>query len=133
MDQTAATQAATLAFEIITPVLAVLGAWLAHKLVKVLEAKTGIDIPDKQEAKIDQWVEQGIHLAAEKSYQKIKEKTEKLKGSEKLEEAADFVFALANARGWDDWTKNKIKDKVNSAVGIHRANGGVPALEDKAE
>lgn len=133
MDTAAATQATELAFQVITPIVTILAAWLAHRLVKLFETKTGIDIPDKQEAKIESWVEQGIHLAAEKSYQKVKSKTDKLKGSEKLEEAADFVFALANARGWTDWTKAKIKAKIESSLGVHRANGGVPALEDKAE
>jgi len=132
MDQSAVSQATELAFQVITPIVTILAAWLAHRLVAIFEKKTGIDIPDKQEAKIDTWIEQGINLAAEKSYQKVKAKTEKLKGPEKLEEAADFVFALAASRGWADWTKDKIKAKVESAVGAHRANGGVPALEDKA-
>lgn len=133
MDQSAASQATELAFQVIAPIVTILAAWLAHRLVAIFEKKTGIDIPDKQEAKIDVWIEQGILLAAEKSYQKVKAKTEKLKGSEKLEEAADFVFALAAARGWTEWTKDKIKDKIESAIGVHRANGGVPALEDKAK
>ena len=133
MDTSAASQATELAFQIITPIVTILAAWLAHRLVAIFEKKTGIDIPDKQEAKIDNWIEQGIHLAAEKSYKKVKAKTDKLTGPEKLEEAADFVFALAASRGWIDWTKDKIKAKVESAVGVHRVNGGVPALEDKAQ
>jgi hypothetical protein len=133
MDTSAASQATELAFQVITPLVTILGAWLAHRLVKLFEDKTGIDIPDKQESKIDEWVEAGINLAAEKSYKKVKEKTEKLTGPEKLEEAADFVFALVAARGWDDWTKDKLKSKIESAIGVHRANGGVPTLEDKAK
>lgn len=131
MDSSAATQLTQLAFQIAEPIVLVLGAWVAHRVVKIFESKTGIDIPDKQEAKIDQWIEQGIILAAEKSYQKVKGKTEKLKGPEKLEEAADFVFAFASSRGWDTWTKDKIKAKIESSIGAHRANGGVPKLEDK--
>lgn len=133
MDTSAASQATELAFQVITPLVTILAAWLAHRLVKIFEERTGIDIPDKQEAKIDQWVEAGINLAAEKSYQKVKAKTDKLKGPEKLEEAADFVFELAASRGWIDWSKDKIKAKIEAAIGVHRVNGGVPALEDKVE
>ena len=133
MDTSAASQATELAFQVIAPIVTILGAWLAHRLVAIFEQKTGIDIPDKQEAKIDQWVEEGINLAAEKSYKKVKEKTDKLKGPEKLEEAANFVFGMIESRGWDDWTKDKIKTKIEAAVGVHRANGGVPSLEDKVK
>lgn len=131
-DTTALTQLTSLVFEILAPVAVAVGVWLSHRLVKMLEKKTGFDVPAKQEAKIDEWVSQGIHLAAEKSYKKVKEKTEKLKGSEKLEEAADFAFALAAARGWDDWTKDKIKSKIEAKLGEHRAKDELPKLEDKA-
>jgi hypothetical protein len=120
MDTSAATQVTELALQVIAPIVIALGAWIAHRLVRLLEEKTGIDIPDKQEAKIDHWIEQGIALAAEKSHQKLKAHTEKLKGPEKLEEAADYVFALAASRGWTNWTKSKIKDKIEASLGAHR-------------
>ena len=125
-DSNAATQLAQMAIELLTPILAIIGAWIAHKAVKAFEAKTGVDVPDKIEAKIDAWIEQGIHIAAERSYRKVKEGTEKLTGPEKAEEAADFVLAMVKARGWDTWTKDKIFKKLDAAIGVHRANGGVP-------
>ena len=123
MDTTAATQATELALQVIAPIVIALGAWIAHRLVRLLEEKTGIDIPDKQEAKIDTWIAQGINLAVEKSHNKLKAHTEKLKGPEKLEEAADFVFALAVSRGWTDWTKDRIKSKIEASLGASREDG----------
>lgn len=122
MDTSAATQATELALQVIAPIVIALGAWIAHRLVRLLEEKTGIDIPDKQEDKIEYWIEQGINLAVEKSHQKLKAHTEKLKGPEKLEEAADYVFALATARGWTDWTKDKIKNKIEASLGADRVD-----------
>ncbi len=131
-DPNALTKIVTLAFEILTIVLPLFVGWLAHRGIKVAEKKTGVNVPDAIEAKIDEWIEQGIHLAAEKSYQKVKAKTEKLSGPEKLEVAVDYAWELAQNRGYIDWTKEKIRDKTEALVGIHRANGGVPSLESKA-
>jgi len=130
--ETALTQLTKLVFEVLTVVLPIVATWLAHRVIGVFENKAQIQVPDAMEAKISTWIEQGIILAAEKSYQKVKDKTDKLKGSEKLELAADFVFDMAQAQGWTQWTKDRIKAKIESAVGAHRANGGVPTLEDKA-
>jgi hypothetical protein len=128
----ALTQLTNLVFQILTVVLPILVTWFVHRGIAVFEKKTKINVPDAIENKIDAWVENGIHLAAEKSYKKVAEKTAKLTGSEKLETAADFVFAMAQSRGWLNWSKDAIKAKVEAAIGVHRANGGVPALEDKA-
>ena len=128
-DVNALTRVTDLVFQILMVVLPVVAMWLTHRGIAVFEKKTGIDVPDAIEAKIDEWAEQGFHLAAEKSYKKVKAKTAKLSGPEKLEEAADFVFALANARGYVDWSKDKIKAKVEALLGMHRSNGGVPKLD----
>ena len=128
-EPNAATQTAGMVIEILAAVLVIVLSALARKAVKALEAKTGVDVPDKMEAKIDAWVDQGIHLAAEKSYKKVKEGTEKLTGPEKLEEAAGFVLGMVKMRGWDEWTKDKIVAKVDAAIGTHRAAGGTPNVE----
>jgi len=117
MDQTAVTQTSQLAIQILVPVVIIFATWLAHRLIALLESKLKINVPNSIEDKIDEWVAQGVVLAAEKSHQKLKEKTEKLKGPEKLETAADYVFTLASARGWDTWTKDVIKAKIESYIG----------------
>lgn len=130
-EPNAVTRITELIFEILMVVLPLVATWLVHRGIKVFETKTKVDVPDAIEIKIDEWVERGIHLAAEKSYQKVKEKTAKLSGPEKLEVAADFVFDMAQSRGWIDWSKDKIKAKVEAAIGQRRAGDAVPKLEDK--
>jgi hypothetical protein len=129
MDTSLASQAASVALQVVTPILVVLAGWLAHRIVGVIEKKTGIDIPDKQEAKIDGWIEQGILFAEEKSRSYIKEKANKLKGPEKLELAGDFVMAMIEKNGWDDWAKDAIVNKIEGSLGAHRVNGGKPRLD----
>ena len=132
-DPNALTRVLDLVFEILIVVLPLLASWLAHRLIKVFESKTKIDVPEMIENKVDKWIEQGIHLAAEKGYKVAKEKTKKLTGPEKLEVAVAFAWGMAQSRGYIDWTKDKIEAKVEAALGVHRANGGVPKLEDKVE
>lgn len=135
-DGTAVTESNSLqrltemAFQVLTPVITLFAMWAAHRLIKVFEAKTGLDIPDKQEARIDDWIEQGIHWAEEKSRAAVQRKEAKLSGPEKLESAADFVLDLIDAKGWVGWTRDQIKAKTEAALGIHRANGGKPSLDE---
>lgn len=128
-EPNALTRVTSFAFEVLTPIVTLFAMWAAHRAIKYLEHKLGVDVPARIEAQIDAWVDEGIHYAAEKSYQKVKGKTKKLSGPEKLEEAAAFVLAFAQARGWDDWTADKIKSKVEARLGIKRANGGAPAID----
>lgn len=120
MDQNALSQVIDLIFQILLVVLPVVATWLAHRGIAIIEKKTKISVPDAVEAKIDEWISQGIWFAAEKSHKKIKEKTMKLSGSEKLEEAADFVLDLAQSRGWVEWSKDRIKAKIEAKIGKER-------------
>jgi len=130
-DTTALTQVTTAALEVLVPVVIIFATWGAHRLIRLFETKTKIDVPQKQEDQIDAWIDRAILLAAEKARQKIHAKTEALKGPEKLEIAADFVYDLAQSRGWISWTKDLLKQKIEASLGIKRANGGVPVLDDK--
>jgi hypothetical protein len=125
-----ASRVAALAFQIVTPIVTILATWLAHRIVSLIEKKAGIDVPDKQEAMIDKWIAEGIHLAEEWSYKKVKDRADKLKGSEKLEAAGDYVMDLVAARGWDNWTRDRVVSKLESLIGTKRANGGKPTLDD---
>lgn len=128
-NRNALSQVTQLAFQILMVVLPIVAVWLTHKAIGLFESKTKIDIPLSIETQIDSWVEKGIHYAAEKSYQKIKEKTAKLSGPEKLEVAAKFVYDMAQAQGWIQWTEEKIKAKIEAWLGTRRANGVVPKLD----
>lgn len=115
-----------IAFEVLTPVLALFAMWTAHRLIAVFEKKTGIDVPEKQERLIDKWIRQGIHRAEEWSHKKLKEKTDALTGPEKLEISAAFVLDLIEAQGWPGWTADRIKDRVEAELGDERASGNLP-------
>jgi hypothetical protein len=117
------------AFQIIVPIISLFAMWATHRLIGVFEKKTKFDIPDKQERKIDEWIESGIHWAEEKSRSAIKTKANKLKGPEKLEAAGSFVMEMVKARGWIDWSRKKIEEKIEAQLGLHRANGGKPRLD----
>lgn len=125
-----ASRVAELAFKILAPIVTMLAAWLVHRLVALLEKKTGIEIPEREEAMIDKWVREGVHLVEEWSFKKIKAGTEKLTGPEKLEKAGDYVMDLVAARGLADWTRERVNKKLESWIGIERANGGKPTLDD---
>lgn len=112
-----------IAFEILTPVLALFAMWAAHRLIGVFEKKTGIDVPARQEELIDKWIRQGVHRAEEWSHKKVKEKTDALTGPEKLEISATFVLDLIEAQGWPGWTSDRIKDRVEAMLGAERAVG----------
>lgn len=117
---TATARLGGMALDILFPVAGVFLLWLARKLVKVFEAKTGIDVPEKIEAQVDSWVEQGIALAEEKSRKVVVAGGEKLKGPEKLELAANFVLDLADQYKLKDKVAASVKDKVEAKLGINR-------------
>lgn len=119
-DPNALTQTTDVVFDILGVVLPVVAVWLVHRAIAVWERRTKIDVPGAVEARIDEWVEKGIHLATEKSHQLADSKVSKLTGPEKLETAADFVFDLAQTRGWIDWSKDRIKAKIEAQLGAHR-------------
>ena len=114
--ETALTEVVTLAFKLlITAALPVI-LWGIHKAIKGIETKTKVDVPAAIESKIDSWVEEAVYFAEEKSLQKIKAKTEKLSGPEKLETAAGFVMSLIESQGYVDWTKDLIKNKIEAKL-----------------
>ena len=131
-SQTIATQIAKIVFDLLAVIIPILATWIAHRAIGAFERKTEMDIPDKEEAMIDRWIEQGIHMAAEKSYRAVKSKTEKLSGPEKLEEAVGFVLSMANARGLHKWTEEKVVSKIDATLGAYRKSDTPLKLESKA-
>jgi hypothetical protein len=129
MDQSSVSQAVTLVVQILMPVIAVLGTWFAHRVIKTFEMKTGIDVPAKQEAQIDSWVESGIRFAEEKAHQAAQRAagTAKLAGHEKLEHAASFIMGMVEKNGWDDWARDTIKAKVEARLNVTKEREGSPA------
>ena len=110
----------SLAFELALAALVPVAAWLTHRAIKIFETKTKIDVPDAIEQQVDRWVDRGIALAEERCHQLLKETTSKLTGPEKLEIAVSYVLDMAAQRGWIEWSKDKIQDKVDAALGTRR-------------
>lgn len=129
VDSSSAAKFADIALQILIPVVTVFAMWGANKVIRLVERKLGVDIPERQERAINDWVEQGIHFAEEKSRSKIKEKANKLRGPEKLEIALGFVLGMINSNGWHTWTRDKVVAKIEGSLGAHRANGGKPRLD----
>jgi hypothetical protein len=118
---------ADLAIQTLAPILLALSGWIAHRLIKVFEAKTKIDVPVRQEAQIDTWIAAGVRYAEEKGYQAVKAKADKITGPEKLETAVGFALDLAQKNGWIDWTKDRLKAKVEALINVEKERPGSPA------
>jgi hypothetical protein len=118
---------ADLAIQTLAPILLALSGWLAHRLIKAFEARTKIDVPAKQEVMIDAWIAAGIRLAEEKAHQAVKAGASTITGPEKLEAAAGFVLDLAEKNGWIDWTRERLKSKIEAKLNIVKERPGSPA------
>lgn len=114
--ETAVSQIANLAIEILGPLLLALAGWLAHRGIKLFEVKTKIDVPVRQEAQVDAWILMGMHYAEEKARQATKAVAAKITGPEKLEVAAGFALDLAEKNGWIDWTRDRLKAKIEAKL-----------------
>jgi hypothetical protein len=129
VDSSSAAKVADYAVQLAFGVLSIFLMWGTNRIIRAIEKKWDVDIPERQEVAIDGWVEQGILWAEEKSRSKIKEKADKLRGPEKLEVALGYVIGMIRSRGWDTWAADAITAKIEARLGKHRANGGKPRLD----
>ena len=132
VDSSTTTKFADMAIRILVPVFTLFAMWAANRVIRAIEKKWGIDIPERQEALVETWIGQGILLAEEKSRSKVKEKLDRLRGPAKLEIALQYVLGMINSQGWDTWAKNKLASKIEAKLGAHRANGGKPSFDFEA-
>ncbi len=114
------TQLLDTAIQILTPVVILFLTWLAHKAIKLFEAKTGIQISEERERQLDGWVHQAVSFAEEKGHQVVKKNEAKLSGPEKLDIALGFVLDLVKKQGWDQWTSEQIQKKIEAALNLTR-------------
>lgn len=105
---------------IAAPVLSMVALWLGHRVIKVFEDKTKLDIPASVEARIDEWVKQGVAYAEEKARQAAKAKAGKLVGPAKLEEAVGFVLDMAEQNGIDTLARDKVIKLVEAKLNLTR-------------
>lgn len=125
-------QLADMAFNILGPILAALGALLAAKLVSAFEKKTKIDVAQKTERQIIDWVLQGIALAEEKARKAVKQKVSPVTGPEKLEIASSHVLELIKKYKLDqklgEWSRQKVQDIVHAELPMVRHDQGLRAV-----
>jgi hypothetical protein len=113
--------------QILVPVLAALICALAHKAVKAFSAKTGVAVSAAQEATIDGWIDSGIRYAEEKAHQAAQKGDSKITGHEKLEAAAGFAVDMVKRAGWDTWTRDMLKAKIDAKINVVKERPGSPA------
>lgn len=113
-DSTALAELSSAALDILMPAILVVLAWLARKVVKIFEAKTNIDIPQKQENQIDHWVAQGARYAEKKARTAAKEGFGEIKGPEKLELAVQYALDLAYEQGLTNWSRERLEAKIEA-------------------
>lgn len=132
-EPNAVTRVTGIAFEILTVVATCFAIWAANRIIKAIENKTSVDVPERQEAQLRAWIREGAHYAAEQGYKRLKTKTGKLTGPELLEQGADYVLDTARANGWISLSKDYVKKRLEGYLGEKRANGGVPKPERMLE
>lgn len=117
--------------DVVAPAIGLVALWLARKGIKLFEEKSKIDVPDKIEARIEAWAEQGIALAEEKGRKAAKEGTEDIKGPEKLEMAANFVLDMMSQYDFFGWTRAQIENKLEAKLQLARPNDGLDPVNGK--
>jgi hypothetical protein len=109
-----------LAFSVATPVLTLFAMWLAHRLVKVFEDKTKVQVPAQWQDMIDGWVLKAVNLAESKSQQALASGAAKLSGPEKLEVAVGFVLDLAEKSGYENMARDYIINLVQAHLAANK-------------
>lgn len=103
--------------DIIAVVLSALAAWVAVKVGKWVNAKTGVEV----DGLLETYAAKGVAYAEERAHKILKEKGEKLKGPEKLELALQFAMALAEQQKLPEKAKAKLEEYIESKIGERRA------------
>lgn len=99
-----------------------LAAWAAFKGVRFLEAKTQFDVPASVEARLGDWVDEGIGYAYERSHHQIQKLGKKLSGPEKLQTATAYVVRKIRQNGWDERAEEWIRERIEARLGLLRSS-----------
>lgn len=106
--------------DIVAPVLMVLAGWIAWKLTKIFEAKTGYDVPANLEARLDAWAAQGVAYAEEQGRKALKANQDKLEMGAKKELALGYILDMAKTAGVPDLARDKLEKLVEAKVAMSR-------------
>lgn len=90
------------------------------RLIKIAEKKIGIDIPEREERLLEQYVRDGVGMAEEQAHRLIKLGNKPPSGEAKESMATDSAEARAAQAGFQKVTRAVIKAKVAAEVNRHR-------------
>ena len=93
---------------------------LAARLIRAIERKFNVDIPDEWELELTRLIDKGINYAEEQGRKQLKIVGEKLRMNESLELAANFVLDIGESRELDKLGKEKLKKLIESRLGLIR-------------
>jgi len=102
---------------IATPLILV----LIHKLIQVIEAKAKIDVAERHEKMIDEWVTKGIAFAHEQGRKALKEGQDPVSGDEKKNAAVDFIADGIKNTGITQLGADALAKLVESKLNVERA------------
>lgn len=114
--------------DILLPIAALLASWGAFKFLKWFEKKTGMDIPDRIEQKVDRWVDAGIDYAEELARRKLKEGEAKLTMGQKKEAALSFVLDMAEQYNGPELARETLEKMLEAKLGYRRPPANARSL-----
>ena len=122
MDTTPVNEITQVGISILAMVLATLVTVYAPRLLKALERRIGLDLPDPVEEEAERLALQAIAYAEEYARKKSKGLAAKVPSSDKLDAAAGYF--RDHARGpVIRWLNGKIEDWIEAVLGDFREDG----------
>jgi hypothetical protein len=101
---------------IATPLILV----LVSKLVKVIEAKANIDVAERHEVMLDEWITKGIAFGHEQGRKALKEGKDPVSGDEKKNAAVDFIAEGLKNTGLAEMGAEALAKLVESKLNVER-------------
>lgn len=120
----AATRTGEFVIYVLGGVASVFGGWLLHRLIAVFEKKTGIEISDANEAKLDALLDRGLDYGEEQGSKLWKRVGKKLTMPEKLEKGSGYVLDRLDAAHAKEWTRAKIESELEARLYAREAAKG---------
>jgi len=103
---------------------------LVRKLIQVIEKKTDIDVAEKHEKMIDEWITKGIAYGHEQGRKALKEGKDPVTGDEKKNAAVDFIAAGLDNTGLVTMGRDALAKLVESKLNVERAAEDTEAPEE---
>jgi hypothetical protein len=114
-----AARIATQIIEVVAYALGVVLMGLVGMLIKAVEKKFKVDVPDEYEVYVNKLLDKGIHYAEEQARKKVTPIAEKVSLG-KLDAAAEFVLGVAERRKVKAMGKDKLKMLIEARLNIKR-------------